>query len=112
MADHITLTPATGAHVVKVGDMILGTTQRAVVLCEGSYAPVLYVPRADLDMSRLERTDRATSCPWKGVASYYSVTTSKGRLDNAVWTYETPKPGLEAIAGHMAFYPSVSVTPA
>jgi uncharacterized protein (DUF427 family) len=112
MADHITLTPAKGTHVVRVGDTVLGTTSQAIELREGSYGAVIYVPRADIDMSRLERTTRATTCPWKGAASYYSVVTPAGRLDNAVWSYETPKAGLEGIAGHLAFYPSVTVTPA
>lgn len=111
MTDHITLTPAEGAHVVRAGDIVLGTTSRAIELREGGYRPVLYVPRADIDMSKLERTTRATTCPHKGVANYYSVATPAGHLDNAVWTYETPKAGLEGIAGHLAFYPSVTVTP-
>ena len=112
MADRITLTPATGKHVVRAGDTVLGTTSQAIELREGGYGPVIYVPRADIDMSRLERTPRSTTCPWKGVANYYSVVTPTGRLDNAVWTYETPKAGVEGIAGHLAFYPSVTVTPA
>lgn len=112
MANHITLRPAAGTHVVRAGDTILGTTSRAIQLHEGSYGPVLYVPRDDIDMTRLERSTRTTTCPWKGVASYYSVRTTEGRLDNAVWTYETPKTGLEGIAGYLAFYPSVTVAPA
>ncbi len=111
MADHIILQPASGARVVRAGDTVLGTTEHAVELREGGGGPVLYVPRADMDMAKLERTTRTTSCPWKGVANYYSVVTPTGRLDNAVWTYETPKAGLEGIAGHLAFYPSVTVTP-
>ncbi len=112
MADHITLTPAKGDHVIRAGDTVLGTTAHAVELREGGHSPVLYVPRADIDMSKLERTTRTTACPWKGAANYYSVVTPVGRLDNAVWTYETPKAGVEGIAGHLAFYPSVTVAPA
>jgi uncharacterized protein (DUF427 family) len=112
MADHITLQPAAGPLVVRAGDTVLGNTAKAVELREGGYGPTLYVPRADIDMGRLERTTRTTTCPWKGVANYYSVVTPNGRIDNAVWTYETPKAGLEGIAGHLAFYPSVTVAPA
>ncbi|MES2145206.1 MAG: DUF427 domain-containing protein [Pseudomonadota bacterium] len=112
MANHITLQPAVGTHVVRAGKTVIGTTKRAVELREGTYGLVHYVPRDDIDMTRLERSTRTTTCPWKGVANYYSVTTPEGRLDNAVWTYETPKAGLEGIAGHLAFYPSVTVTPA
>lgn len=109
---HITLTPATGRHVIRAGDTVLGTTDRAVALVEGGGRPVLYVPRADIDMGNLHKTDRQTRCPHKGIASYYSVTTTTGTLDNAVWSYESPIAGVEGIAGHLAFYPSVTVTPA
>jgi uncharacterized protein (DUF427 family) len=64
----------------------------------------VYVPRADIDMDRLERTARATTCPWKGEASYYSISTPDGVLENAVWSYDAPKDGVAEIAGHLAFY--------
>ena len=108
----ITLTPATGPHVIRAGETVIGKTDHAISLAEGSYPPVLYVPRADVDMTKLTRTTRQTTCPHKGVASYYSVATPAGTLDNAVWSYEAPIAGVEGIAGHLAFYPSVTVTPA
>ena len=111
MADHIKLNPASGNYVVQAGDTRLGVTALAVELREGGHGPVIYVPRTDIDMAMLTRTDRTTTCPSKGVASYYSVRTPAGTLHNAVWSYEAPKPGLEAISGHLAFYPSVAVTP-
>jgi uncharacterized protein (DUF427 family) len=52
-----------------------------------------------------------TKCPWKGQASYYSIKGDFGMLANAVWSYETPKDDVAAIAGHLAFYPDrVKVT--
>ncbi len=110
MASHITLTPIPGPVTVTAKGTPLGTSRTALDLREGSYPSVIYVPRADIDMGKLEKTQRSTTCPHKGTASYYSVRTDSGVLDNAVWSYETPKPGLEAIAGHLAFYPSVTVT--
>ncbi len=110
MASHITITPIAGPVTVTVGGTPLGESRNALELKEGSYPPVVYVPRADIDMGRLQRTDKATTCPWKGQASYYSVETPAGRLENAVWSYETPLPDMAPIAGHLAFYPSVTVT--
>ena len=104
MADHITIHPIAAPVTVSAGGTVLGTSQRALELREGSYPPVTYVPREDLDMAALIRTDRATRCPWKGAASYYSIRTSDGVLENAVWSYEEPLPGVAAIAGHLAFY--------
>lgn len=105
MADHIKISPAAGSVTVSAGGTVLGTTTRALELREGRYPAVLYVPRADIDMTLLEKTPRSTGCPWKGKASYYSVRTDKGVLENAVWSYETPLPGVADIAGHLAFYP-------
>ena len=109
---HIVLNPAPGTHVIRAGDTVIGKTDHAMALVEGGGRPVLYVPRADVDMTRLSKTSRQTSCPHKGMASYYSVATPAGTLDNVVWSYETPIAGVEGIAGHLAFYPAVSVTPA
>ncbi|WP_374430322.1 DUF427 domain-containing protein [Tabrizicola sp.] len=107
---HITITAISEPVTVTVGGMTLGESHRALELKEGTYPPVTYVPREDIDMSRLVRTEKATTCPWKGQASYYSVRTDSGVLDNAVWSYEDPIPDVAPIAGHLAFYPSVTVT--
>ena len=107
---HITITAISEPVTVTVGGMTLGESHRALELKEGSYPPVTYVPREDIDMSRLVRTERATTCPWNGQASYYSVRTDSGVLDNAVWSYEDPIPDVAPIAGHLAFYPSVTLT--
>lgn len=107
---HITIAPITAPVTVKLGDLALGESHKALELKEGSYPAVIYVPRADIDMSRLVRTEKSTTCPWKGRANYYSIRGEDGVLANAVWTYEDPKADVAAIAGHLAFYPSVTVT--
>jgi uncharacterized protein (DUF427 family) len=101
---HITITAIAEPVTVSVGGVRLGESHNALELREGSYPPVTYVPREDIDMSRLVRTEKATTCPWKGQASYYSIRTDGGLLDNAVWTYEDPIPDVAPIAGHLAFY--------
>lgn len=111
MTDHIKISPASSPVTVTAGGEKLGQSAGALELREGSSAPVLYVPRTDIDMSRLEKTSRSSRCPWKGEASYYSIRTASGVLENAVWSYETPINGVDAIAGHLAFYPDkVSLT--
>ncbi|MES2434319.1 MAG: DUF427 domain-containing protein [Pseudomonadota bacterium] len=103
---YITLTPQDRPLTITAGGTQLGETRNALELKEGSYPPVLYIPRADIDMHLLEKTARQTTCPHKGLCSYYSIKTAEGLLENAVWSYETPIPGIEAIAGHLAFYPN------
>jgi uncharacterized protein (DUF427 family) len=83
----------------------IGDSKHALELKEANYPPVVYVPRADIDMSALKRTARVTTCPYKGEANYYSIADGEVSDDNAVWTYEKPKPDMAEIASHLAFYP-------
>lgn len=101
----ITIEPAPGRIRVSAGGVVIADTTHALTLREASYPAVYYIPRADADPARLERTDRVTHCPYKGDASYFSIRTDAGTLDNAIWSYETPYPAMSAIAGHLAFYP-------
>ncbi|KAF0115926.1 MAG: hypothetical protein FD150_780 [Rhodobacteraceae bacterium] len=104
MSSHITITPIEGPVSIAAGKISLGESRNALEMREGGYPPVVYVPRGDIAMGKLKRTTRATTCPWKGQASYYSITTPDGVLDNAVWSYEEPKADVAQIAGHLAFY--------
>ena len=104
MAGQITITPIPDKVTITAAGTVLGTSRHALELREGSYPPVIYVPREDLDMGLLQRTTRSTTCPWKGAASYYSIRGGERLLDNAVWSYEDPRPEVAQIAGHLAFY--------
>jgi len=84
----------------------IADSARALELVEAGYKPVVYFPREDADMNALERTDRVTTCPYKGQANYYSILGENVRDENAVWTYETPIAAVADIAGHLAFYPN------
>lgn len=91
--------------VVKLGGRVIADTHDALTLREASYPPVQYIPRKDVNMSLLERTDHESHCPYKGDASYYSIPGGGERSKNAIWTYETPNPAVANIKGYMAFYP-------
>ena len=103
----ITIEPTKGRVQVRVNGELVADTTSALVLQEATLPAVQYIPLADVAEDRLTRTDTATYCPFKGDASYYSVTTSAGdTVEDAIWTYEQPYPAVEAIAGHVAFYPN------
>lgn len=105
MSDHITLKLATGTYSIRAAGAVLGESANVVELREGGHAPVLYVPRADLAMAFFDKTSRTSHCPHKGDASYFTLQAKSGPITDAAWSYETPKAGLEQIAGHLAFYP-------
>jgi uncharacterized protein (DUF427 family) len=104
--DHpITIEPHSRRVVVRAAGQVIADTREALVLREANYPPVLYIPRKDADMARLQRTEHATYCPYKGDCSYYSIPQGGPRAVNAVWTYEAPHPAVARIANHLAFYP-------
>ncbi len=72
---------------------------------EASYPTVHYIPRKDVDMSLLQRTDHRTYCPYKGDCAYYSIALGGQRSRNAVWSYEAPYDAVAEIKDHLAFYP-------
>ena len=100
----ITIEPSTSHIVVTAGGKIVADTRASLTLREASYPPVHYIPRKDVDMAQLTRTDHSTYCPYKGDCSYYSIESSE-RGKNAVWTYETPYPAVAEIKDYVAFYP-------
>jgi uncharacterized protein (DUF427 family) len=104
--DHpISIEPNPSRVVVKVGGKIIADTHDSLTLREASYPPVQYIPRRDVDMAALMRSEQTTYCPYKGDASYYSVPAGGERSRNAVWTYETPFEAMAQIKDCVAFYP-------
>jgi uncharacterized protein (DUF427 family) len=104
--DHpITIERNPARIVVSVAGRVVADTQSALTLREANYPPVQYIPRRDVDMTLLERTDHATYCPYKGDCAYYSIPLGAERSTNAVWTYEAPYAAVAAIAEYLAFYP-------
>ena len=91
--------------VVSVAGRLVADTGNALTLREADYPAVQYIPREDVDISQLERTDHATYCPYRGECSYYSVPAGGEKSVNAVWTYEDPYPAVAQIKGYVAFYP-------
>ena len=91
--------------VVSVAGQALADSREALVLREASYPPAQYIPRGDVDMTSLVRTQHTTYCPYKGDCSYFSIPAAGARGINAVWTYEAPFDAVRSIAGHLAFYP-------
>ena len=82
----------------------IADSRNALLLHERGHAPVSYVPVADVRMDLLEPTEHHTTCPRKGLASYYSIRVGDRVAQNAVWRYEHPIDGCPDISQHVAFY--------
>ena len=101
----ITITPNGNRVRVTFGGTLIADTARALTLKEAGYRPVFYVPRSDTKMDLLTPTANATHCPYKGDASYFSISTGGKTAENAVWSYEKPFPATAEIKEYLAFYP-------
>ncbi len=93
--------------VVALAGVVVADTRRAVRVLETSHPPGWYVPADDCDLARFEQAPGRSFCEWKGVARYWTVRVDGAVADRAAWSYPDPTPAFAAIAGHLAFYPSV-----
>lgn len=101
----ITIEPNPNRVIVRLGADIIADSTRALVMRAPGTPPAQYIPREDVDMTRLTRTSLVTHCPYKGEAAYWSIRSGARVVDNAVWSYETPYEEMAGIREHLAFYP-------
>ena len=84
---------------------VIADTDHALTVLETGLKPVQYFPREDVEMGFLGKTEHHTRCPYKGEASYFTLSMDGHIEENVVWTYEDPIPGVLAIKDYVAFYP-------
>ena len=84
---------------------VIADSDDVIVLEEEGLDPVQYFPRGDVSMEYASKTDRRTTCPYKGEASYYTLLMEGVFAENVIWSYEDPIEGMEALRGRVAFYP-------
>jgi uncharacterized protein (DUF427 family) len=88
-------------HVrVEVDGVTVADSRGARILFETGLPARYYLPKTDVRLDLLEHTDTVTHCPYKGTAEYWSVNGAK----DLAWSYRTPLPESERVAGLIAFY--------
>ena len=94
---------------VRVNGEEVADTRRARVLFEAGLKPRYYLPREDVRMEALSEVEgKHTTCPYKGVAGYYSA----AGADSIAWTYPQARDDSHPIEGYVCFYedrPEVSL---
>ncbi|BAO54497.1 DUF427 domain-containing protein [Nonlabens marinus] len=69
-----------------------------------------YFPASSIRKEYFNKSDKTTSCPWKGTASYYSIQVDGAINKDAAWYYPDPKLAAKEIKGHVAFWKGVEVS--
>lgn len=92
-------------HVRVVLDGVtLAETKRPFLLFETSLPTRYYIPPADVNRQYLTPTDSHTQCPYKGVASYWSVLIGDKDYKDLVWGYPDPIPEFPKIKDLLCFF--------
>ena len=92
-------------HVkVEIDGEVVAETDRPLLVVETGLPPRWYVPRADVRLELLTPTDTHSTCPYKGVASYFSMTVNGADYEDIVWTYNAPWPECPKIEQAMCFF--------
>lgn len=91
--------------VVKRAGVVIADTQNALRLREALLPVVNYIPRQDVNLDLLERSQLTTDCPYKGECVYFHIPFGGSRSVNAAWSYENPYEAVSIIRDYIAFYP-------
>jgi uncharacterized protein (DUF427 family) len=100
----ITITPADVHVEVVIDGEKVAESDRPVLLEETGLPTRYYLPREHVRTDLLTPTNRETTCPFKGEASYWSLQVGDDVHENLVWSYESPIPDAEGITGLMCFF--------
>lgn len=102
----ITIEPFDGVVTVSFSDAILASSRDALILREGSYPPVFYIPFKDIYFELMKPSATSTHCPFKGDASYWNASAVGEAADDVMWAYQMPFDEMLEIKDHGAFYPN------
>ncbi len=84
-----------------------------VVLAESDQCEVVegnqYFPPESLNKQYFQPSSTHTTCPWKGVASYYSIEVEGKVNPDAAWYYPQTKDAAKNIENYVAFWKGVKV---
>jgi uncharacterized protein (DUF427 family) len=96
---------ASSRHIeIGINGVMLAETRQPRLLFETGLPTRYYVPLTHVRMDLLRPSDTVTRCPYKGTATYWAIDTGDEVVTDLAWTYRTPIPESQKIAGLVAFY--------
>lgn len=96
--------PSTRHVQVFIDGNLVADSHSPTVLFETGLPTRYYLPPNDVRLDLLHPTDTHTGCPYKGIASYWSVTVGDTEYDDIVWGYPSPLPEARDVAGMLCFF--------
>ena len=100
----IDLEPNPDQVCIKFHGRIVANSNQTLLVKETKHDAVIYFPRDAIDFSLLQRTQHETFCPFKGEASYWTLSADDKTEENAVWSYEAPFEEVTGLKDYLAFY--------
>jgi len=85
-------------------DTTIAESDKTIVI-EGNH----YFPPDTISKEHFQPSDKHTTCPWKGEASYYNVVVNGEVNKDAAWYYPEPKAAAAEIKDYVAFWRGVKV---
>jgi len=86
-------------------ETVIAQSDKTIVV-EGNH----YFPADSIRREFFIESDHQTTCPWKGVASYFDIVFNGERNENAAWYYTEPKEAAKEIKNYVAFWRGVKIT--
>jgi uncharacterized protein (DUF427 family) len=83
---------------------VLAESESTIVV-EGNH----YFPSSSINRQYFRSSETHTTCPWKGVASYYDVVVNEAVNHDAAWYYPDPSDAAKQIKDHVAFWKGIQV---
>jgi len=100
----VDILPSSRSVRVELDGVVLAESTHTNVLFETGLPPRWYIPKVDVRFDLLEPTASVTRCPYKGTAEYWSADVNGRRVEDIAWSYRTPLPESERVAGLVCFY--------
>jgi uncharacterized protein (DUF427 family) len=97
----VDLLPRRNRFEVHAGEVLLASSERCLLVDEQDHGLVVYFPRDDVHLDRLEPSTAVTHCPFKGDATHWQL---PGGARPVAWSYEDPYDEVARIRGWVAFY--------
>jgi uncharacterized protein (DUF427 family) len=100
----VDILPSSREIRVALDGVVLASSTHAYALFETGLPARWYLPKVDVRMDLLVHTDASSQCPYKGTAEYWSARVGDRLVENIAWSYPTPLPESERVAGLISFY--------